>query len=173
MRLLRDYHDAASSFVPPELANWRSTPAPGEAQETICHNDVAPYNCVFRNGRPVALIDFDFACPGSRRWDLAHAAFRFVPLSQASDRPRSLTDAGVVRRLALVCDVYGLDDRSGFVELIEKRVLRTKAFAAEATAGNDENARRIRTEQHVERYERDVAFIRGARRSLERAIGVA
>ncbi len=171
MRLLRDYHDAASSFVPPEMANWRSTPEPGEAQETICHNDIAPYNCVFRNGRPVALIDFDFACPSSRRWDLAHAAFRFVPLSQASDRPGSLTDADVVRRLALACDAYGLEVRAGFVDLVEHRVRRVKGFASEAAAGNDENARRIHGERHVERYERDLAFLGEHRRSLERALG--
>jgi aminoglycoside phosphotransferase (APT) family kinase protein len=33
------------------------------------------------DGRPVALIDFDVAHPGPRAWDLAYAAYRFVPLT--------------------------------------------------------------------------------------------
>ena len=31
-------------------------------------------------GHPVALIDWDFAAPGPRAWDVAFAAYRFVPL---------------------------------------------------------------------------------------------
>lgn len=170
MRLLREYHDAASSFAPPESAIWRSRPAPSEEQETICHNDIAPYNCIFQNERPVAFIDFDLACPGSRRWDFAHAAFRFVPLSQAEDRPASLADADVERRLALACDAYGLTNRSALIDAIERRVTVVKDSATTAAAGTDANAMRIRRERHVERYERDLAFIREMRSRLRQAV---
>jgi hypothetical protein len=30
----------------------------------ICHNDSGPNNTVFREGRPIAFIDFDFAAVG-------------------------------------------------------------------------------------------------------------
>ena len=139
--------------------------------ETICHNDFAPYNCIFKDGRPVGMIDFDFACPGSKRWDLAHTVFRFAPLSMPDDRPGMLTEADVERRVALACDAYGLEDRTGFVEVIEHRVARMKQFTRDAAAGTDANAKRIRAERHAERYERDLTFIRKMRRSLERAIG--
>ncbi|MDD6792702.1 MAG: phosphotransferase, partial [Thermobifida fusca] len=77
--LLRRYHDATVGFVPPRDAVWQ---LPERApREVICHGDVAPYNTVFRTGLPVAFIDFDAAHPGPRLWDLALAAYRFVPLS--------------------------------------------------------------------------------------------
>ena len=53
----------------------------------ICHNDVAPYNTVFVDGRPRALIDFDTAGPGPRVWDIAYAAYTFVPLGASSPAP--------------------------------------------------------------------------------------
>ena len=37
----------------------------------ICHNDVCPENVVYRDGVAVALLDFDFAAPGRRVYDVA------------------------------------------------------------------------------------------------------
>src|SRR5213078_4997821 len=48
--LIRAYHDATAGF----------------AAEVVCHNDLGPPNTVFRDGSPVALIDFDAAAPGAR-----------------------------------------------------------------------------------------------------------
>jgi hypothetical protein len=78
--LLRRLHDATVGLDLPG-GGWREGAAAPEGGEVICHNDVAPYNTVFQAGRPVAFIDWDFAAPGPRAWDLAYAAYRFVPLS--------------------------------------------------------------------------------------------
>ena len=59
-RLLRRFHDAPTVFAPVGAAGG------GEA---ICHNDRAPSNAVFRNGLPVALIDFDTTAPELRPGD--------------------------------------------------------------------------------------------------------
>ncbi len=77
--LLRRLHDATVGL---EVAGggWREGAAAAEGGEVICHNDVAHYNTVFQAGRPVALIDWDFAAPGPRIWDVASAAYRVVPL---------------------------------------------------------------------------------------------
>jgi len=40
----------------------------------IGHNDAAPYNAVWQ-GRLVGFIDWDFAGPVTREWDLAWSAF--------------------------------------------------------------------------------------------------
>ena len=74
---VRRFHDATAGF---HLAGavWRSGAGAPGGGEVICHNDVAHYNTVFRAGRPVAFIDWDFAAPGPRAWDLAYAACRFV-----------------------------------------------------------------------------------------------
>jgi aminoglycoside phosphotransferase (APT) family kinase protein len=79
-RLLRRLHDATVEMDLP-AGGWREGAAALEGGEVICHNDVAHYNTVFRAGRPVAFIDWDFAAPGPRVWDVAYAAYRFVPLS--------------------------------------------------------------------------------------------
>lgn len=78
--LLRRLHDATVGLDLPD-SGWREGAAAPGGGEVVCHNDVAHYNTVFRDGRPVAFIDWDFAAPGPRAWDVAFAAYRFVPLS--------------------------------------------------------------------------------------------
>lgn len=77
-RLLRRFHDATAGFAMSD-AEWR-LPA-SEPAEVICHNDAAPYNMVFRDGRLVGLIDVDTASPGPRILDLAYLAYRIAPFS--------------------------------------------------------------------------------------------
>jgi hypothetical protein len=77
-RLLRGFHDATAGFDRSGAA-WR-LPAT-EPAEVICHNDAAPYNMVFRDGRLVGLIDLDTASPGPRVLDLAYLAYRIAPFS--------------------------------------------------------------------------------------------
>ena len=52
--------------------------------EVVCHNDFAPYNVVFDDGGPVGVIDWETAAPGARVWDVAYAAYRWVPLSRSA-----------------------------------------------------------------------------------------
>jgi hypothetical protein len=81
-RLLRRLHDATLGYVAPEGATWQFVYPDPTRHEVVCHNDVAPYNMVFVDGRPRALIDFDTAGPGPRVWDIAYAAYTFVPLTR-------------------------------------------------------------------------------------------
>jgi hypothetical protein len=82
--LLRRYHRAAASFDPTGYAWPRPVPARYRTG-LVSHNDVYPANVVFRDGRAVALIDFDLAGPGSAVWDFAAAARSFVPLFDEAD----------------------------------------------------------------------------------------
>ncbi len=75
--LLRRFHDATAEVAGTWLDGWRWPPR--EPVEVICHNDCAPYNCVYDGDRAYALIDFDTAGPGLRSWDLAYALYRFAP----------------------------------------------------------------------------------------------
>src|SRR5207302_8100962 len=79
-RLLRRYHDLLATFTPPPDARWRIV-APGP-HEVICHNDWAPYNALFDGHRPIAMLDWDSAGPGSRVWDVA------LPRTEASSPPK-------------------------------------------------------------------------------------
>jgi Phosphotransferase enzyme family len=107
--LLHRYHEAVGSFDPSPY-DWPTTvPAPYRG-EIVSHNDPNLDNVVFRDGRAVALIDFDLASPGSRLWDVAVAARLWVPLRDPVDVPDGR--AGRTReRLRLFAEAYGLDER--------------------------------------------------------------
>jgi hypothetical protein len=108
--LLRRYHRAAASFDPAAHAWPRPVPARYRAG-LVSHNDVYPANVVFREGRAVALIDFDLAGPGSAVWDFAAAARSFVPLLDEAD----VTDARAgraVERFRTLLDASALPRRS-------------------------------------------------------------
>jgi Phosphotransferase enzyme family len=122
-RLIRRYHDAVAGFVAPAEAQWQFLPG---APQTglVCHNDLAPVNTIYRDGRPVAFIDWDYAAPAPPVWDLACAAWSFVPLAD-DNFCRRYGYPMVLRgpRLRLMCDVYGLDgrDRETFLDMVRSR----------------------------------------------------
>ena len=82
--LVRRYHLAAASFDPAGYQWPRPIPARFRTG-LVSHNDVHPANLVFREGRAVALIDFDLAGPGSAAWDVAAAARYWAPLQDDQD----------------------------------------------------------------------------------------
>jgi hypothetical protein len=119
--LLRRLHDATASWTPPEDASWSAALADPEGGPIICHNDVCMENVVFRDGGATALIDFDFAAPGRRVWDVVMAARFWVPLTDpgmAAAADRGINDP--VARLRTFVDAYGLDeeDRRIAVEVL-------------------------------------------------------
>ncbi|SHG14648.1 Phosphotransferase enzyme family protein [Jatrophihabitans endophyticus] len=119
--LLRSFHDHAASFDATPLRWQRAVPPPWRGT-LVTHNDVNPANVVFRDGRAVALIDFDLAAPGSRPWDLAIAACCWAPLREPADVTDDRAGAAA-RRLRALLDGYGAD-----------AILRTATVAASATA---------------------------------------
>ena len=118
-RLLRRLHDATVGLEVPD-GGWREGAAAPEGGEVVCHNDVAHYNTVFQAGRPVAFIDWDFAAPGPRAWDVAVAAYRFVPLvpDQGAAELGAVLPVDRPGRLRRFCDAYGLAGRHGLVDTI-------------------------------------------------------
>ena len=82
--LLRRYHRAAASFDPAGYAWPRPVPARYRTG-LVSHNDVYPANVVFRDGRAVALIDFDLAGPGSAPGTSPPRRGPFVPLLDEAD----------------------------------------------------------------------------------------
>ncbi|WP_328589616.1 phosphotransferase [Actinomadura rubteroloni] len=129
--LLRRYHDAVAAYRPPDDAVWDDldvSNADGPA-ELVGHCDVTPENVVFRDGVPVALIDFDLARPTTRLYDVVTAARHWAPLADPADRDTVLYDADAGWRLRLFCDAYGLgrDDRRNVLPLARARFERSYA----------------------------------------------
>lgn len=91
-RLLRRYHDAVAGS---DLA---------DGGEVVCHGDFGPWNLIWRDGLPFAVIDFDNAHPGGRDEDLGYALRAHLNLG--------LVDLDAVeqsRRGRLYLDAYGSD----------------------------------------------------------------
>jgi aminoglycoside phosphotransferase (APT) family kinase protein len=125
-RLIRRFHDAAAGFRPAPDACWQFMEEAPRTGPLVCHNDLAAYNLVYQDGIPHGIIDWDFAAPATPAWDLAHAAWYLVPLHTPEyDVQVGWGRVDIPRRLRLFVDAYGLEDRSGFVELIARRQVST------------------------------------------------
>lgn len=107
--LIRELHRVAATFVPPPDARWRHDPyaPPGPL---VCHNDLGPANTIYRDGKPRAFIDWDFATPTTAAWDLGYAVRAFVPLYSPEDCVAlGYPPDRQAERLRLFCDAYGMD----------------------------------------------------------------
>lgn len=119
-RRLRCLHDASVGFVSGGEV-WQS-PSRVPA-EVVCHNDFAPHNHVFRDGRIVGAIDFDFCSPGPRLWDIAYFATRIVPLCAVTP-PGAPGIDDARRRVALMLEAYGGSPFIGFDDVIRVAIVR-------------------------------------------------
>jgi hypothetical protein len=151
-RLVRSLHDAARDFRPAETG-YRFHPCPPRTGEIISHGDLGPWNTVYRDGLPVAFIDWDAAGPVDPVVELASAAWEFVPLGP----PAQLREVGfdpvpdVAARLRLFVDAYGLADRRLIRPALQRclllaadRVKLAPVNAAEAAGALEHYARELR-----------------------------
>jgi Ser/Thr protein kinase RdoA (MazF antagonist) len=152
-RLLRRFHDATIGYAPLPGATWQLTYPDRKQHEVICHNDFAPYNVLFVDGLPRALIDFDNAGPGPRLWDIAYAVFTFVPLSEEAP------SGSRGRRLRLFCDTYGLEQRLDLLSMVERRLEVLCTTVLERAAAGDRAWQRLLEEGHLDYYRRCIVFI--------------
>jgi Ser/Thr protein kinase RdoA (MazF antagonist) len=83
MRLLRRYHDTFGDDV-------------------VCHGDFGPWNIVWRDGVPFAVIDFENAYRGDAADDVAYALRMFISYGLAAAAPAEL-----VRRTRAALRAYG------------------------------------------------------------------
>ena len=158
-RLIRRLHDASADFPASDEDHWR---LPARApNEIICHNDLAPYNIVFRGGRPVGVIDFDNASPGPREWDLAYAAYRFVPLADPANPDVPVVPFPVQsKRLDLFLESYDPEiSRDAIVELLPARIEALIEFTG-VRAETEESDLREGLKEHRNIYERDLLYVR-------------
>lgn len=125
-RLIREFHDAVTGFVPPPGARWQVLIRAEGTNDIIAHHDLAPWNLV--TGPRWAFIDWDCAAPGTRLWDAAYAAHGFVPLS--ADPTWQRPDPGA--RLRIFADAYGLDEaqRRALVPMLARRAGAMHDFLA-------------------------------------------
>lgn len=158
-RLVREFHDLTAG-----------TP-PADGREVVCHNDLSPKNTVYRdNGvglRPVAFLDWDTAAPGPRIHDVAHAAWQYIPLESGTD-PRV-----AAHRLRVLCDAYGLADRTPLPDAVLWWQARTRDGIRAEARGDGAQARamtRLCEDGVPERIDAAHAWVVRHRGTLEAAL---
>lgn len=116
--LLRRAHDAQKGlFAPPD--------------QVVAHMDLFWTNLIFRDGAPLALIDWELARPATRSLELALAATYWAGLridEQLIEWGIPLERRG--ERLRLLCDAYGLDRAARASLLDELIVYRRQRIAS-------------------------------------------
>jgi hypothetical protein len=166
------YHEAAKDFRPKGVVPWRSGPAAMGVDELVCHNDLAPYNCVLEGRRLAGIIDWDLAGPGTALSDLAFAAWQWVPLHAPSVTElfgwRHPPDRA--RRLRLLLDAYGLEDRSDFVEQVSARIRYNRAIMIARATEGDAAYQRLIDAGHVTGMDEALGFLAERGEGLQDAI---
>ena len=122
--LIAALHRATASFVEPANPRWQFMVGAPRTGEVICHNDLSPDNTVFHPaGNPRAFIDWDLAAPAPPLWDLAWAAYRFVPLyDDATCERLGYPIPSRAARLRTLCDAYGLENRQSLLPTVCERI---------------------------------------------------
>jgi len=163
--LLRRVHDASVGFLAARLPGpgartepvWQT--APHEPAEVVCHNDVAPYNLVFRDGVVVGLIDVDTASPGPRIWDLAYLGYRLAPLvadAGSEDAADVVGRLDPLARLDALVAAYGMRySRREVLTVVVARLDELAAFTDERASATGRDDFR----EHAAMYRADARHV--------------
>ncbi|SNY46883.1 phosphotransferase [Paractinoplanes atraurantiacus] len=121
--LLRALHDATSTFTPPANAIWQPNWLRdlGGDDMVIGHCDTGAWNIVGEQGRPDAFIDWEFAGPVDRLWELAETVWLNAQLFDDDvAEMQNLPDArSRARQARAIVDGYGLP-RSARDDLVDR-----------------------------------------------------
>jgi hypothetical protein len=116
-RPLRELHEALVGFDPPDPVWMYHGRCRISAGQIVGHGDIGPWNTVYRDGAPVAFIDFDSAGPTHPVIEAAQAAWAFVPI--VSDTTTSqrfdLDHLNPINRALVFAQAYGIEDPALFL----------------------------------------------------------
>ncbi|KOR90253.1 aminoglycoside phosphotransferase family protein [Paenibacillus solani] len=165
-KLLRSYHDATIGFTP-SVASINQYPE-SSLHEVICHNDAALYNIVFKNQRPVGIIDFDMAGPGPRIWDIVYTLYTCVPLTAFSpgEEDRVIVDYNKEshattrkKRIEIFFNAYGIDLPSDLKQWVISRIQFMCTTLSDRAASGEAAFIKLVEEGHLSHYMRELEFL--------------
>lgn len=155
-RAMRQLHDATADFNFSD-AHWELPSS--HPVEVICHNDFAPYNCVFENGKFKGLFDFDMCSPGSRLWDIAYCAYRYIPLmpnrkNEISDEISPFNSTEMLRRTEIFLKTYSGENKEfeyteeQLFNEVSKRLVKLSEWTADFAEETDNDELRDNAEMY-------------------------
>ena len=171
--LMRHMHDTSTGI---DLASgtWSTEMADPRGGPVLCHNDVCLENVVFRDGRAVGLLDFDFAAPGRRVFDIVSFARMCVPIDDAVSASRlGWAPQDQPHRLRMVADAYGLDKdtRLDLLRLLDRSIERGGEFVRRRVEAGDPGFVKMWEEMGgIERFDRRRRWWSDAKPSFEAAL---
>ena len=108
-RLHRDLQHAAVGFTWPDgIPSAVPYLVKGCEGTLVCHNDLSVENIVMSGTTPVGIIDFDYAAPVDRLFDLAYAARHWVPFRATGGLDPAIQGIDQIERFARLVDVHRL-----------------------------------------------------------------
>jgi hypothetical protein len=130
-RAIRAFHDTSQGYTFSPGFQWHGYEWARPARvDCIGHFDLAPWNFVFDGTAVTGILDWDAVGPSSRVWDIAYAAYQFVPFHPSQDLAAWgwPTEPDRRARLRLLIGVYGIDLPPQ--EVIDSAVLRIYGMGA-------------------------------------------
>lgn len=172
--LLRRMHDVSTAVPFGVDETWSREMADPLGGDVFCHNDVCLENVVFRDGVAIGLVDFDFAAPGRREFDLASFVRMCVPIDDDESAVRlGWMKADRPARLRIVCDKYGLDGpgRARLLSCLDESIARGGEFVRRRVeAGEVAFIEMWESMGGQERFDRRRRWWADARIDFERAV---
>lgn len=164
-RLVREYHEAVYDFEPPPGSLCHVGPVELQPGQIMCHGDLGPWNTIWRDGHPVALIDWDSIEPGLAITDVAQAAGEAVPLrGDAIEREAGFrTKVNIQMRLNIFCEGYGRYDPRDVLDVLDEVQTRDRQRISELGAQGIEPWATWRARGDVERIEQEQAWLKTQR----------
>lgn len=170
-RAIRAAHDATRAFVPVDEVWAQCDVAVPADIDCIGHLDLAPWNIVFDGTEVAGIIDWDFARPSNRAWDLAYAAHQFVPFHPGADLAAWGWDSEPDRaaRLRILTESYGCGiEPAQIVDLAIVRLASMGAWIDRRVRAGDPAFAVHAAEDHGRGYRAAAGFIGQNRASFLR-----
>jgi thiamine kinase-like enzyme len=171
--LTRRLHEATATMDQRGVDGWADFWGDPLGGPVICHNDLFPENVVFRDGRVVALIDFDMAAPGRDFWDVAIAGQEWAPLHAPDARISHSSHLDAVTRFGRFARAYGVqpDQAAELVDVVfTERAHSIAHIRDEIAAGYPSWIEYWRDTDGDERARRDDAWLEEQRAHLIAAV---